>query len=218
MNTNERHEIVDYCYDNIGCSYDHTPSGGVEHESYNCSYLSYCAYRYAGLEIPTWQGHQNGEGSQSDWVRWAGNWTDSINELAPGDLVFFGSDPYDTFHVGIYVGNGMMIDSVPAYGVSERPVLDQSGFVGGGWPFEDTGDDIMIMPTRATIRLDHDMNVRDYPSLDGNVMAHYNAGETVNIDGIVLNDGYAWGHYIGASSKKDRYVALAGDTMFGRPV
>ena len=129
-----REDIVAYCRDQIGCEYDTTPSGGVEHESYNCSYLTYCAYRSAGLRIPTWQGHQNGEGSQSDWVRWNGNWTDDPDQLLPGDLVFFGSSPYYTTHVGISLGGYRMIDSVPDGGVQERCLYDS--FVGGGWPLD----------------------------------------------------------------------------------
>lgn len=30
--------------------------------------------------------------------------------LLPGDLVFFGT-PHDVYHVGIYVGNGNMVDA-----------------------------------------------------------------------------------------------------------
>lgn len=133
-----REDIVAYCYDQIGCEYDTTPSGGVEHESYNCSYLTYCAYRSAGLRIPTWQGHQNGEGSQSDWVRWNANWTTDPDELLPGDLVFFGESPEYTTHVGISLGGWMMIDSVPDGGVQVRALYDS--FVGGGWPLDWTPD------------------------------------------------------------------------------
>ena len=129
-----RDEIVAYCRDNIGCSYDWTPSGGVEGESYNCSYLTTCAYAHAGLEIPHWQGHQNGEGSQSDWVRWADHWTEDPDELLPGDLVFFGDSPYDTGHVGVSLGGWRMIDSVPNGGVQERSLY--GSFVGGGWPLD----------------------------------------------------------------------------------
>lgn len=136
-----REDIVAYCYDQIGCEYSDIPSGGVEHESYNCSYLTYCAYRSAGLRIPKWQGHQNGDGSQSDKVRDTGHWTDDPDELLPGDLVFFSSsgDPYNTGHVGISLGGWRMIDSVPAGGVQERWLYDS--FVGGGWPLELTPEE-----------------------------------------------------------------------------
>ena len=134
-----RDKIVQYCKDNIGCSYNTIPSGGVEGESYNCSFLSTCAYAAAGLDIPSWQGAQNGRGSQTDWVRWAGHWTTNPDELKPGDLVFFGyydddDEIYVTGHVGISLGGNDMIDSVPNGGVQHRKLY--GSFCGGGWPFK----------------------------------------------------------------------------------
>lgn len=215
-----RDDIVAYCRDNIGCSYDYTPSGGVEYQSYNCSYLTTCAYAAAGLNIPRWQGHQNGDGSQSDWVRAAGNWTEDPDELQPGDLVFFGTTPYVTSHVGISLGDRRMIDSVPDGGVQERTLY--GSFVGGGWPFDFVPEtskpiDWTLIPHKGEVRFEFDMNVRDSPSAEnGTVVAHYEAGETLNIDGFVLNDGYLWAHYIGASSGKDRFVAVVGDFQFAK--
>lgn len=129
-----REKILDYARSVIGCAYDYEPSGGVERESYNCSFLTFCAYRYAGLKIPTWQGHQNGNGSQSDCVRLDGGWKWNVSDLIPGDLCFYGSSPYNTYHVGIYVGDGQQIDSIPDGGVQQRFVYDT--FCGGGWPFK----------------------------------------------------------------------------------
>lgn len=53
------------------------------------------------------------------------------------------------------------------------------------------------------------LNVRDQPSLSGNVVATYSSGQTVNLDrwGVVA-DGYIWGRYT-AYSGAVRYVALA---------
>ena len=127
-----RDDVVAYARRQIGCEYSYVPSGGTEGRSYNCSFLSYCAYRAAGLKVPTWQGHQNGDGSQSDWVRRNGHWTTHASDLKPGDLVFFGSSPTYTTHVGISLGGNRMIDSVPDGGVQERRLY--SSFVGGGWP------------------------------------------------------------------------------------
>lgn len=59
-------------------------------------------------------------------------------------------------------------------------------------------------------RVDVDkLNVRDQPSLSGNVVATYSDGQTVNLDhwGIVA-DGYIWGRYT-AYSGAIRYIALA---------
>jgi cell wall-associated NlpC family hydrolase len=51
-----------------------------------------------------------------------------ISQLAPGDLVFFGSPAY---HVGMYIGNGLMVDA-PHTGadVSISPIWwnDLAGF------------------------------------------------------------------------------------------
>ena len=220
-----REDIVRYARDNIGCSYDYAPSGGTEGVSYNCSYLTTCAYASAGIDIPSWQGHQNGDGSQSDWVRRAGNWTTDPDELKPGDLVFFSGsgDPYNTGHVGISTGGWTMIDSVPDGGVQERTLY--GSFVGGGWPLAEvpdsdaTGSDARdgwtLIPHKGTVRFDFGMNVRDYPSTStGNVVARYEAGEELNVDGFVVNEGYMWAHYVGAQSGKDRFVAIVGDFQF----
>lgn len=53
------------------------------------------------------------------------------------------------------------------------------------------------------------LNVRDQPSLSGNVVATYSSGQTVNLDrwGVVA-DGYIWGRYT-AYSGAVRYIALA---------
>lgn len=219
-----REMIVAYARWAIGCSYDTTPSGGVEGESYNCSFLSFCAYRHAGLEIPTWQGHQNGEGSQSDWVRWNDHWTTDPDELQAGDLVFFGDSPYNTGHVGISLGGYDMIDSVPNGGVQERELY--GSFVGGGWPLPALPEDEgwQLIPARGTVQFDRSMNIRTAPSTDaprlvdedGNPIT-YEAGESLNIDGFVLAHGYTWAHYIGGSGK-DRFVALSGDVQFAKAV
>lgn len=53
------------------------------------------------------------------------------------------------------------------------------------------------------------LNVRDRPSVSGNVVATYSYGQTVNLDhwGTVA-DGYIWGRYT-AYSGAIRYIALA---------
>ncbi len=206
-----RDRIVAYARRNIGCRYSYVPSGGVEGESYNCSFLTTCAYRHAGLTIPRWQGHQNGDGSQSDWVWRNGHWTTDPAKLQPGDLVFFGSSRTYTTHVGISLGGRWMIDSVPAGGVQTR--LLYGSFVGGGWPLKELPDesDDGRFPVNKTVTVQADrLAVRDRPSTStGVVVAWYAKGDKVAIDGVEIGaDGYVWGHYVGASSKKDRYIAL----------
>lgn len=211
-----RESIVAYCRKQIGCAYSYTPSGGVEGKSYNCSFLSTCAYRAAGLTIPGWQGHQNGDGSQSDWVYRAGHWTTDKSKLKPGDLVFFGTSRTNTTHVGIVSRAGTtpyIIDSTPSRGVAERLLPTGAGFVGGGWPMNtvpaDSTEEGFPVNKTVTVRSEF-LRVRDAPSTKtGKEVARYAKGDKVTIDSIVIgDDGYAWGHYIGGSSGKDRYIAL----------
>lgn len=211
-----RDKIVNYCRSKIGCKYSTIPSGGVEGLSYNCSFLSTCAYKAAGLIIPGWQGHQNGDGSQSDWVYRAGNWTTDKSKLKPGDLVFFGERRTNTGHVGIVSRSGStpyIIDSTPSRGVAERQLPVAAGFVGGGWPFADVPDseDTEGFPMKKTVTVRSDfLRVRDKPSTKtGKEVARYQKGAKVTIDSLEFgDDGYMWGHYVGSSSGKDRYIAL----------
>ena len=207
-----REQIVSYCYRQIGCTYSTVPSGGVEGRSYNCSFLTFCAYRSAGIDIPGWQGHQNGDGSQSDWIRRAGHWTVDINSLKPGDLVFFGESPTNTGHVGIYVGSGRMVDSVPDGGVQERNLY--GSFVGGGWPLTrlpEEGVTILpseVMPVQTTVVLAHETNIRADASTKSALCGVYPAGSKVNLDGMKIAGGLVWGTYVGSSSGKRRWIWL----------
>ena len=208
-----REDIVSYAQRNIGCSYSTVPSGGTEGKAYNCSFLTTCAYRSAGITIPRWQGHQNGDGSQSDWVRRAGHWTTKPSELKPGDLVFFGTSPTNTSHVGISLGSNRMIDSVPDGGVQERRLY--ASFVGGGWPLAKLPDDSPVPVTpegviavSITRTLRYDMNIREKPSTSSSIVGTYAAGSSVAFDQIYVEGGYVWGSYIGRNSGKRRYVAI----------
>lgn len=60
------------------------------------------------------------------------------------------------------------------------------------------------------------LNVRDEPGLSGSVVASYHKNQTVVLDSwYKVADGYVWGRYIGASSGKERYIAVGRAT--GKP-
>jgi cell wall-associated NlpC family hydrolase len=85
--------------------------GGVGPDSFDCSGLVMMAYRSAGVYIP--------RTSQEQWA-----WGPRVpaSDVQPGDLVFFvGGDgtPTAPGHVGIVIGNGLMIES-PAPGLVVR--------------------------------------------------------------------------------------------------
>ncbi len=91
--------------------------GGTGPNSYDCSGLTSAAYAQAGIGLPRTSGAQFGVGTPV-----------SLANLAPGDLVFYYSG---ISHVGIYIGNGMIVHaSNPRTGVTTASVTSMP-FMGG---------------------------------------------------------------------------------------
>ena len=102
---------VDTARAQVGKPYQYGAAGP---DSFDCSGLTQYAYRAAGIELP------HSSRSQSE----LGTPVDRAN-LQPGDLVFF-YQPVS--HVGIYVGDGQMVDAgSEETGVSQRTV-DMEGY------------------------------------------------------------------------------------------
>jgi cell wall-associated NlpC family hydrolase len=71
--------------------------------SYDCSGLTMEAWAHAGVSLLHYTGYQWDEGPHV-----------LLNELQRGDLLFYAtnnSDPGTIHHVGIYIGNGVMVDA-----------------------------------------------------------------------------------------------------------
>ena len=64
---------------------------------FDCSGLVMWAFAQEGISLPHYTGAQ-----------WNSGMHVARNDLEPGDLVFFGAD---ISHVGIYVGDGLMVDA-----------------------------------------------------------------------------------------------------------
>jgi cell wall-associated NlpC family hydrolase len=81
--------------------------GGTTPAGFDCSGFTSYVFRQAGISLPRTASAQKAASTP-------------VSNPRPGDLVFFGSPVH---HVGIYTGNGMMIDS-PRTGKStaERPI------------------------------------------------------------------------------------------------
>ena len=90
--------------------------GAAGPSSFDCSGLVMWSYAQVGISLDHFTGAQWGEGEHI-----------SRSQLQPGDLVFFFAD---ISHVGMYVGDGMMIDA-PTFGqpVQIQPVF-WNAFVG----------------------------------------------------------------------------------------
>jgi peptidoglycan DL-endopeptidase CwlO len=94
--------------------------GGAGPASYDCSGLVMVAWDRAGVALPHSAQDQYNLTSRV-----------SLGNLVPGDLVFFGT-PTDVYHVGMYVGDGEMVDA-PETGqdVSIQPIYELN-LLGGG--------------------------------------------------------------------------------------
>jgi cell wall-associated NlpC family hydrolase len=99
---------LDYAKSQLGKPYEWGADGP---SSFDCSGLTMMSWRRAGISIDHWSVAQYGEGNHVSRV-----------DLRPGDLVFFAYDTSDAstiHHVGIYAGNGMMINA-PHTGANVR--------------------------------------------------------------------------------------------------
>ena len=77
------------------------PGGAAGADRFDCSGLTSSAYRAAGVTIPRVSRAQWGAGPHV-----------AVDRLLPGDLIFYGdnpSNPASIHHVGMYIGNGLMV-------------------------------------------------------------------------------------------------------------
>jgi len=77
--------------------------GGAGPDAYDCSGLTMMAWAQAGVQLLHYTGYQWEEGPHVP-----------LDDLQRGDLLFYAtdnSDPATIHHVGIYIGDGMMVDA-----------------------------------------------------------------------------------------------------------
>lgn len=118
--------MVARAYGIIGSGYrwsGYVWTGSVATSAFTCSGV----VDYA-LGLPT---NSNSPASLMAKVQARGAYTTSESKLKYGDLVFYNRGGR-IGHVGIYVGSGQVIDSIPNGGVQQRSLHFVDGFVGGG--------------------------------------------------------------------------------------
>jgi cell wall-associated NlpC family hydrolase len=96
--------------------------GGTGPASYDCSGLVGYAYEAAGVSMPRTAAQQYLAGTHP-----------SLAQLAPGDLIFYGSDPSDPgsiYHVAMYAGGDLMWSDDHTGDVARLQPIWLSGFFG----------------------------------------------------------------------------------------
>lgn len=120
--------VIAYVNAQVGKPYVWGGGRDGDDDNFDCSGLMLSAYQQVGVQIggDAWEQSRTGETVESGGLGYAGT-------AMPGDLLFFnGRFPWDGTsqeyragpeHVGMYVGDGMMVDARGrAYGVVKRPV------------------------------------------------------------------------------------------------
>jgi cell wall-associated NlpC family hydrolase len=76
--------------------------GGTSSYGYDCSGFAQMLCRRRGIHMPR---------DAQPQAEWTGNARVDRNDLAPGDLLYFGSSEKHITHTGIYMGDGKFIDA-----------------------------------------------------------------------------------------------------------
>ena len=88
--------VLAYAKSNVGGSY---VWGGASFKACDCSGLVMLSFAQVGINLPHYAASQAEYGT-----------TVSYNNIQPGDVVFFGGTNYSSiYHVGIYIGDGLMV-------------------------------------------------------------------------------------------------------------
>ena len=105
--------VVDLAYAQVGDAY---VMGGSGPNAFDCSGFTMWVYQEAlGVSLP--------HNTHAQWNAIDNTWYAGEKEPLPGDLVFFFNNGAD--HVGIYVGDGMMVHAAnPGTGVTVDSIYD----------------------------------------------------------------------------------------------
>lgn len=117
--------MVSRAYQAIGSGYSY--SGYVWTGSPSTSVFTCSGVVDFALGLPR---NSNSPASLYSQVVARGAYTTNPNALKYGDLVFYNNG--SIYHVGIYIGGGQVIDSIPNGGVQVRSMYYVAGFMGGG--------------------------------------------------------------------------------------
>jgi peptidoglycan DL-endopeptidase CwlO len=121
--TNAAEQAIAFARAQLGKPYQWGATGP---DAYDCSGLTMSAYASAGVSIP--------RTASAQWT--IGTHIGNLADLLPGDLVFYayGTSASTIHHVGLYIGDGLMIEA-PFTGASVRTAsINRSDYFGATRP------------------------------------------------------------------------------------
>lgn len=232
-----RDKVLDKARSQLGVRYWSMHSGpkGSASEGWGCAMLAaWCLNEVLGTDYYGSCWNFWGDAIGAPLYNQGGGEFEVTDSPEAGDLViYFKPDVnigYSTSasHTAVYIGNGRVIGAMghdepgdPTYlniGIKETTVDGQS--LGGVIRYirckrlnaPTTNTEVEVFPLNATVIVQSPtLNVRSAPVIKDSTLVksvQYVKGDKVYIDALTLGDGYVWGHYIGGSSGKDRYIAL----------
>ena len=105
--------VLRYALSKVGCPYDQNYHGNVTANIFDCSSLAFRSYKEVKINISHEGSYSAAEECHNMVYR--KKVVPSGEELLPGDLIFYGGSSNGRFmgiyHVGIYVGNGKMVEA-----------------------------------------------------------------------------------------------------------
>lgn len=186
---------------------------------YDCSELVRMCYQAAGVLGGYWDSYL-WTGNQDEVLRSHGFERVPLSSIVRGDVL------WRSGHTALYLGGGLIGEAHHgdyAGGLSGRQG-DQDGtevriaaYSAASWSRAyhypesggtDTSWEVFDVSKTVTVVNGDGLNIRAEPSRAGEIVGEYRKGDTVYIDGVVVNDSRAWGTYIGGSSGKRRYICL----------
>jgi peptidoglycan DL-endopeptidase CwlO len=105
-------KAIEYAYAQLGCPYVYGATGPCQ-DGFDCSGLVMEAWAYAGVSIP-----------RDTYEQWAALPHIPESDIEPGDLLYFNG----IGHVGMYVGDGYLIDSPQPGQDVEKVSFDEPWF------------------------------------------------------------------------------------------
>lgn len=132
-----RDEIISIAMSKLGAPYKHA---GLGPDAFSCDGFTAWVYDQAGVKVYESRVDSSFNG-QSAYLRSIGKLVTNVNDLKPGDIVFFGSSWNSMRHAAIYLGNDQLIHAIDAaHGVGITNLSAEINafhdFLGGGSPLD----------------------------------------------------------------------------------